>query len=69
MNFSIKSKMKEIKANEAAAAIVDKHIPDVWKHPEIGMVMGMSLKMIAAVPQAKISKKTLQEIDEELKQL
>ena len=69
MDFSVKSKMKEIKANEAAAAIVDKHIPDVWNHPEIGRVMGMSLKMIAAVPQAGISKKQLQEIDEELKKL
>jgi len=66
MPFSADSKIGELLANEKAKAILEKHLPGMSTHPQIGMAKGMSLKMIAAFPQSGLSPDKLKAIVDEL---
>ncbi|MEE8390480.1 MAG: glycoside hydrolase family 3 C-terminal domain-containing protein [Anaerolineae bacterium] len=58
--------MKELQENEAANAVLEKHIPEVMASPQLAMAMGMSLEQIAGfVPQILTSEK-LGEINNDL---
>jgi hypothetical protein len=69
MAFSINSKLGELIANEATKAILEKHLPGMSNHPQLAMAKGMSLKMIAAFPQAGLTPDKLKAIDEELQKV
>ena len=56
-------------ADERAKAILEKHQPGATSHPQIGQVMGMTLKQVASYSQGEISDETLKAIDEELSKL
>lgn len=69
MAFSVNSKLGELIANEKARAVLEKHLPGMSTHPQLAMAKGMSLKMIAAFPQAGLSPDKLKAIDEDLQKL
>jgi hypothetical protein len=66
MAFSADTKLGELLANEKAKAILEKYLPGMSTNPQIGMAKGMSLKMIAAFPQAGINPDKLKAIVDEL---
>ncbi len=67
MPFSVDTKLGELLANEKARAVLEKHLPGISTHPQINLVKGMSLRVIANYPQAGISQEKLKAIDEDLK--
>jgi hypothetical protein len=70
MAFSAESKMGELLDNAASKTVLAKYLPDLDKGgPMLKMARGMTLKAVAAFPQAKISAEQLKIIDTELKSL
>jgi len=69
MPFSADSKLGELLANEKAKAILEKYLPGMSTHPQLGMAKGFSLKMIASFPQAGITPDKLKAIVDELSKL
>ncbi|HNR97657.1 MAG: hypothetical protein BWY10_01050 [Chloroflexi bacterium ADurb.Bin180] len=69
MAFSINSKLGDLIANEQAKAVLEKHLPGMSTHPQLAMAKGMTLKMIAAFPQAGLSPDKLKAIDEDLQKI
>jgi hypothetical protein len=52
-SFTLDTKLGTLLENPQAKAIIDKHLPGVSTNPMIGMVKGMTLNAILAMPQAK----------------
>lgn len=69
MPFTADTKLGELLANEQAKAILEKHLPGMSTHPQLGMAKGMSLKMIAAFPQAGITPEKLKAIVDDLSKI
>ena len=69
MAFSVDSKLKDLLADESAQAVLRKHFPGRGNDPRIQEVLYYTLRQIAAYPEAGISQKVLQAIDEDLKAL
>ncbi len=69
MPFSGESTLGDILDNEAAKAILDKHVPELSSNPQIAMGRPMTLKAVAGFAQAGISEEALKAIVEELGQL
>lgn len=53
MEFTLDTKFGTLLENPQAKAVIDKYLPGVSTNPLVGMVKGMTLKMILAMPQAK----------------
>jgi len=53
MNFTLDSKLGELLDNPQAKAVLDQNFPGISTNPMIGMVKGMTLNNILAMPQAK----------------
>ncbi len=66
MPFSTKNTFKQLSANEEAKAVIEKFLPGFWTNPQSKQAMNMSVKAVAAFPQAGIDKAKLAAIDEEL---
>lgn len=69
LNFSVSSKVGDLMNNPAAKAVIDEFLPEAAGNPQTKMAYGMSLKMLASFPAAKISKALLAEIDARLRAL
>jgi hypothetical protein len=69
MAFTADSTLKQLMADPKAKAVLEKYLPGFSTNPQIGMAMGMSLKMIAAFPQAGISPDKLKAMVDELSKL
>jgi hypothetical protein len=70
MGFSADTKLGEIMDNPAAKAVMQKHYPEMTTMgPMINMGRGLTLKQIAAFPQAKMSPERLQLIVDDLQKL
>ncbi|MBS7528351.1 hypothetical protein KHM83_16805 [Fusibacter paucivorans] len=69
MAFDETSKLKDLLADEKAAAVIEKHFPGTSKHPQLGMIKNFPLKTIAGFPQAGIKPEQLKEAVAELKTL
>lgn len=69
MAFSIESKLADLLQNDAAKAILDKHVPGMSSDPRLAMAKGMSLKTVAGFSQGQISAAALSAMDTELKGL
>jgi hypothetical protein len=69
MTYSVESTVQDLLANDAVKAIVEKHLPGLSSHPQIGMARGMSLSTVAKFANGLISPEALQKIDAELKTL
>jgi len=52
MKFTLDSTLGELLDNPQAKALLEKNMPGVSTNPMIGMVKGMSLNNILAMPQA-----------------
>ena len=53
MAYTLDTKVGEILKDTHAVEIFERHAPGVSKNPMIGLAKGMSLKTLAAMPQAK----------------
>ena len=69
LNFSVSSKVGDLMNNPAAKAVIDEFLPEAAGNPQTKMAYGMSLKMLASFPAAKISKDLLAQIDARLQAL
>jgi len=72
MPLSINSTLLQLQSDPRAKEILAKHLPGVWEHPMIKLAMGMPLKVIAGLPQAKqagVKPEMLTTIGEELSKL
>ncbi len=69
MAFSEESTLGDILDNEAAKAILDKHVPGLSSNPQIAMGRPMTLKAVAGFAEAGINEEALQTIVKELGQL
>jgi hypothetical protein len=67
--FSIDTPIRDILANPAAAAVLEKHIPGVAEHPARPQFEAMSLKQVQPLSQGMITDAMLAAIDAELKAL
>jgi hypothetical protein len=52
MAFTIDSTLGDFLDNPQAKTVLEKYVPGVSTHPMVGMVKGMSLKMLLSMPQA-----------------
>ena len=69
MAFTGDSTIDDLLANEKAKAVMEKHVPGLSTHPALAMVKSMSLKAVAAFPQANISSDKLAAIIEDLSKI
>lgn len=67
--LSTKSLMRDLLANEKARAILEKHVPGMTTHPQIGDTAGMSLIEVAAYSPGQLNEQVLKAIDEDLSRL
>ena len=69
MSFSIDTKLGDLLDNETTKAILEKHLPGISTHPQIGMGKGFALSMVAKFAAGQIPEEALQKVDAELKAL
>ncbi|HEV7352390.1 MAG TPA: hypothetical protein VGN74_04600 [Brevundimonas sp.] len=67
--FTIDTPIRDILANPAAAAVLEKHIPGIAAHPARPQFEAMSLKQVQPLSQGAITDAMLTAIDTELKAL
>ncbi len=67
MSFSIESKLGDLLDNEATKAILEKHLPGISTHPQIGMGRGFALSMVAKFSGGLITEELLAKVEAELK--
>ena len=53
MAYTLETKVGEILKDTHAVEVLERYAPGVSKNPMIGMVKGMTLKALVAMPQAK----------------
>lgn len=69
MALNENSKMREIRANPEAKAVLEKYSPGMWDNPQMKLVDHMSLKKLVAFPQSKPLKDNLPEILEQFSKI
>jgi len=69
MTFGAHSTIRQLLANEAAKAIIEKHLPGATNHPQLDMALDMTLREVATYPEANISAEKLKAIVADLEQL
>jgi hypothetical protein len=69
MSFSIESKLGDLLDNETTKAVLEKHMPGISTHPQIGMGKGFALSMVAKFSGGMITDEMLANVDADLKAL
>jgi hypothetical protein len=72
MALSSSSTLLTLQNDPRAKEIVARHLPGIWEHPQLKMALGMPLKVLASMPQAKaagITPAIVKAIDDELSKL
>jgi len=69
MSYSIETKVGDLLANSKAKEILEKHVPGISNHPQIGMARGFALVTAAKYSGGLIPQKMLEDIDSDLKSL
>ena len=69
MSFSIETKLGDLLDNEATKAVLEKHLPGISNHPQIGMGKGFALSMVAKFSGGLITEEMLQKVNAELSAL
>jgi hypothetical protein len=69
MSFSTDSKLGDLLDNEQTKAILEKHMPGISTHPQIGMGRGFPLKMVAQFSGGLITPEMLTAVDADLAKL
>jgi len=67
--LSIDSTIGDLLADVKSKAILDTHIPDLSASPQIEMIKGMTLKVIAPMSKGMITPEKIKEIEEDLRKL
>ena len=66
MSYSIDTKLGDLLDNEQTKAILEKYLPGISNHPQIGMGRGFALAMVAKFSGGLISEEALAKISEDL---
>ncbi|MFN3352842.1 MAG: hypothetical protein ACK4Z5_04465 [Brevundimonas sp.] len=67
--LTIDSPIRDLLANEAAAAVLEKHMPGVAQHPARAQFEAMTLKQVQPFSQGMITDAMIEAIDADLKAL
>lgn len=65
-SLSINSTLGDLLDNDASKAILEKHLPGISSHPQIGMGRGFAFKMVAGFSGGLISNEALEKIEADL---
>lgn len=66
MSYSIESKLGDLLDNEQTKAILEKHMPGISTHPQIGMGRGFPLSVVANFSGGMITKEMLEKVNADL---
>ncbi|MCH2242782.1 MAG: hypothetical protein MK041_12855 [Aquabacterium sp.] len=66
MSYSIESKLGDLLDNDQTKAILEKHMPGISTHPQIGMGRGFPLSVVANFSGGLITKEILEKVNAEL---
>lgn len=66
MALSTQTKLGDLLDNEAAKAILEKHMPGISTHPQIGMGKGFPLAVVANFSGGMITQEMLEAVDADL---
>ena len=66
---TINSTIKDLLANPATAAVLEKHLPGVSQHPALPQVQDMTLAQVAPLSGGLITQEIISKIDTDLKAL
>lgn len=66
---TIESPIKDLLAHEASAAVLEKHLPGVSKHPMLEQFQDMTLGQVAPLSGGAVTPATIEAIDTDLKAL
>jgi hypothetical protein len=66
---TVASPIKDLLANPATAAVMEKHLPGVAQHPMLPQFQDMTLSDVAPMSGGAISPATIQAIDTDIKAL
>ena len=66
MSYSIETKLGDLLDNEATKAILEKHMPGISTHPQIGMGRGFPLSTVAKFAGGLITQEMLDKVNAEL---
>ncbi|WP_370263647.1 hypothetical protein [Limnobacter sp.] len=66
MAFSTQSKLGDLLDNEQTLAILEKHMPGISTHPQIGMGKGFPLAVVANFSGGMITQEMLDAVDADL---
>lgn len=66
MSFSIDTKLGDLLDNEQTKAVLEKHMPGISTHPQIGMGRGFALSMVAKFSGGLITEEMLQKVNADL---
>ena len=66
MSFSIDTKLGDLLDNEQTKAVLEKHMPGISTHPQIGMGRGFALSMVAKFSGGLITDEMLQKVNADL---
>ena len=69
MAFSIDTKVKDLRKNEAASDIIAQYSPGFKTDPQMKLVGAQTFRKLCSFPPAGLSADQLAEIDEKLKAL
>ena len=62
----VETPLQEILNDEAGRAVLEKHLGDMLKHPQIGLAMSLSLQQIAQFAPGVLTEEKLQAINQDL---
>ena len=66
MSYSIDTKLGDLLDNEQTKAILEKHMPGISTHPQIGMGRGFPLSTVAKFAGGMITQDMLDKVNAEL---
>ena len=66
---TIASSIKDLLANPATAAVLEKHLPGVAQHPALPQFQDMTLTQVAPLSGGAVTPATIEAIDSDLKAL
>ncbi len=72
MPLSTKSTIRDLLANPEAKAILEKHLPNASRHPDLPQALYMSLREVMYYPESAsvgVTKEKLEAIDADLQAL
>ncbi len=66
---TIESPIKDLLAHEATAAVIEKHLPGLSKHPMLEQFQDMTLGQVAPISAGAVTPAIIEAVDADLKSL